>query len=610
MYTDYFGFREPPFNVTPNSRFFYTNPAYQEAYANLLYGIRERKGFVVLVGEVGTGKTTLLRRLMVNLEADVRFAFFYNTTLTFEELLSFVCRELGLAVKDKGRLEQLQELNAFLVERFATGGNAALLIDEAQNLQEEVLENLRLLSNLELSGEKLLQIVLVGQPELELKLNQPALRQLKQRISLRCHLGRLKDREVGPFIDYRLRAVGYERENLFTPEAIQRITRYARGIPRIVNIICDNALLIVYANSQKTVSGAIIDEVAHDLRLKGNIEDAEGNSLQVLETQENESWERADTMGRPLHRRPKRLVWVTLLIILLLVGGGVAALHSPPTRNYLADFGFKIKELFKTSGGHPQSSLPEVTQSPSPKEVGRSQGQLPTKSLSEETANLKFSALRDSSANSTPPVLAAQKQDPSEAQKRIQPLDFLPPVKLKEEAVSTAEALGRSSGPWLNSSSENAWKERPLVIRYGSTIFRIAADVYGVNLFLAIDLLKEFNTHIRNLNWILAGQKLWLPPLSQETLLRKQEDGSYRFILGSFRSAAGAERLARTVRRKGYRVSITPHQVSNDFLLYRVEIAQLKDFETANTAWDVAQTQKWLALSDAREERRTQLVNY
>src|SRR5262245_2592182 len=184
MYTDYFGFRVPPFNVTPNSRFFYTNPTYQEAYANLLYGIRERKGFVVLVGEVGTGKTTLLRRLMVNLEADVRFAFFYNTTLTFEELLSFVCRELGLAVKDKGSLEQLQELNAFLIERFATGGNAALLIDEAQNLQEEVLENLRLLSNLELSGEKLLQIVLVGQPELELKLNQPALRQLKQRIGL------------------------------------------------------------------------------------------------------------------------------------------------------------------------------------------------------------------------------------------------------------------------------------------------------------------------------------------------------------------------------------------------------------------------------------------
>ncbi|MBI3796322.1 MAG: AAA family ATPase, partial [Deltaproteobacteria bacterium] len=114
MYTDYFGFREPPFNVTPNSRFFYTNPAYQEAYATLLYGIRERKGFVVLVGEVGTGKTTLLRRLMVNLEANVRFVFFYNTTLTFEELLSFTCRELGLTVKDKGRLDHLQELNTFL----------------------------------------------------------------------------------------------------------------------------------------------------------------------------------------------------------------------------------------------------------------------------------------------------------------------------------------------------------------------------------------------------------------------------------------------------------------------------------------------------------------
>src|SRR5215831_13886984 len=156
MYTAYFGFREKPFNLTPDSRFLYTNPAYQEAYATLLYGIRERKGFVVLTGEVGTCKTTLLRRLMVNLEANVRFVFFYNTTLTFEELVSFTCQEFGLAIKDKGRLEQIQELNTFLLGQFANGGNAALLIDEAQNLREEVLENLRLLSNLETAGEKLL----------------------------------------------------------------------------------------------------------------------------------------------------------------------------------------------------------------------------------------------------------------------------------------------------------------------------------------------------------------------------------------------------------------------------------------------------------------------
>jgi general secretion pathway protein A len=145
MYNDYFGFREKPFNVTPDPRYFYTNPIYQEAYASLLYGIRERKGFIVLTGEVGTGKTTLLRRLMNNPEENVRLVFFYNTTLTFEELVSFACEELGLPVKGSGRLQKIQALNEFLVAQSKKGGTVVLLVDEAQNLSDDVLENLRLL---------------------------------------------------------------------------------------------------------------------------------------------------------------------------------------------------------------------------------------------------------------------------------------------------------------------------------------------------------------------------------------------------------------------------------------------------------------------------------
>ena len=275
MYTSYFGLTEKPFNVTPDPRFFYTNPLYQEAYATLLHGIRERKGFVVLTGEVGTGKTTLLRRLMNNLEATVRFVFIYNTTLTFEELLSYACDELGLDVKDDGRLRKIQALNEFLIEQLRKGGTGVLLIDEAQNLGEEVLESLRLLSNLETRSEKLLQIVLVGQPELESKLDQPQLRQVKQRVVVRCRLDRLKDREVGPFISYRLRAAGYNGRTLFTPDAIDQIAYYSRGIPRVINIIADNALMIAYATSQKKVSADIIREVGDDLRLEPEVQDTE-----------------------------------------------------------------------------------------------------------------------------------------------------------------------------------------------------------------------------------------------------------------------------------------------------------------------------------------------
>lgn len=271
MYTSHFGFREKPFNVTPNPRFFYTNPGYQEAYANLLYGIRERKGFLVLTGEVGTGKTTILRRLMENLESTVRFVFFYNTNLTFEELLSFICEELGLQIRGEGQLPKIQALNEFLLEQLKKGSTGVLFIDEAQNLSEKVLENLRLLSNLETSTEKLLQIVLAGQPELERKLDQPELRQLKQRVFLQWRLDSLSEEEVGAFIDYRLKAVGYKRNDLFSRDAIRQIALSSKGIPRLINIICDNALLIAYGASQKKISADIIREVARDLRLGSEV---------------------------------------------------------------------------------------------------------------------------------------------------------------------------------------------------------------------------------------------------------------------------------------------------------------------------------------------------
>ena len=304
MYNSYFGFSVSPFSVTPDPNFFYTNPVYQEAYANLRYGIESKKGFIVITGEVGTGKTTLLRKLMHNLEGTIHTVFVFNTYLDFTELLRVILYDLGLAPEEPNKVTMLQELNDYLITQLKQGHIVTVLVDEAQNLSDEALEGLRLLSNLETDQEKLIQIVLMGQPELQARLDRPSLRQLKQRVALQCRLVPLKDEEVGPYIDFRLRAAGYKGKDLFHPDALRLIAFYSNGIPRLVNIICDNALLCAYARSQKTVSADMIKEVARDLRL--------GSEAQVTQTeaaapvQVSEAQPESETLDVPPQHKVKR----------------------------------------------------------------------------------------------------------------------------------------------------------------------------------------------------------------------------------------------------------------------------------------------------------------
>jgi general secretion pathway protein A len=268
---EYFGFREHPFRLTSDPRFLYPNPGHQEAYASLVYGVTQRRGFVVLTGEMGTGKTMLLRRLMEEFANSVRFAFVHHTTWSFDKILDAVCYDFDLpSLPDAGQFDKIQALNAFLLQQLAQGKTAAILIDEGQNLGNDVLENLRLLSNLETGSEKLFQIILVGQNELESKLQQPALRQIKNRVAVWSRLERLKKQEVGPFIAHRLRIAGYEGPGLFTDDAIHRIAAYSQGRPRQINILCDNALLTAYGTHQSQVSVEIVEKVAWDLGLSTN----------------------------------------------------------------------------------------------------------------------------------------------------------------------------------------------------------------------------------------------------------------------------------------------------------------------------------------------------
>jgi general secretion pathway protein A len=264
MYGDFFGLARAPFNITPDPSVLYLNDCYQEAIAALAYGIEARKGFVALVGEAGTGKTTLLRRLLETLDRNVRTVLLLHPTVSFDEILEHILRELGLPTDGGRKLVFLQRLHEFLLEHTRAGGNVALLIDEAQDLAPGVLEELRLLSNLETGREKILQIVLAGQPELDAKLADPGLRQLRQRIAMHVRIRPLSPPEVEAYVRTRLEAAGARDTRIFTPEAVALIARISDGIPRIVNVLCDACLMGAFASGQARVAPALVEEAWTD----------------------------------------------------------------------------------------------------------------------------------------------------------------------------------------------------------------------------------------------------------------------------------------------------------------------------------------------------------
>jgi general secretion pathway protein A len=285
MYKAFFKLARNPFDLTPDPTYFVSTRRHNEALAALHYGISRHKGFVVVTGEVGTGKTLLLRCLLRLLKEskDIAYAYLFNSRLSPTEFLQYVLSDFGLPAAGKNKTELLLDLGQFLVQRGSKGLTTVLIVDEAHHLSEELLEEVRLLSNLETTDDKLLQIVLVGQPELDQKLDSIGLRQLKQRIALRAQLGPLDAEETKEYIEHRLRVAGAEGESahLFSPEVIQAVYRHSRGFPRLINTICENALVIAYARQTPKITVDIIEDVAREFRLDQNFfSDSDGNEAQ------------------------------------------------------------------------------------------------------------------------------------------------------------------------------------------------------------------------------------------------------------------------------------------------------------------------------------------
>jgi general secretion pathway protein A len=268
MYKEFYGLRANPFNVNPDPRYLFLTRHTEEALACLTYGIQSRKGFVLLTGEVGTGKTTLINKLLEWLRLQqVPTAFIFNSRLNTSQFLDYMMADFGIPCDSKAKSQILLRLYNWLLDRYRAGETAVLIVDEAQNLSDEVLEEIRMLTNLETFTEKLLQIVLVGQPELEQRLKQAHLRQLRQRLTLRAKTHALTPDETKAYVQQRLRIAGSNGQEIFTPEALTAVHRCAVGIPRVINLVCEHCLVSAFVDQQKVIGPAVVETVARDFDL-------------------------------------------------------------------------------------------------------------------------------------------------------------------------------------------------------------------------------------------------------------------------------------------------------------------------------------------------------
>jgi len=268
MYKSFFGLKENPFNVNPDPRYLFLTKEIEEALTGLMYGIQTRKGFITLTGEVGTGKTTLVNRLLDWLHhRRARTAFLFNSRMNSTQLFDFILAEFEIQCESRSKSQQLLKLNQWLLDRYRAGETVVLILDEAQNLTYPVLEEVRLLTNLETSTDKLLQIVLSGQQELEDKLRLPQLRQLRQRIMLRCKTVPLSKEQTHDYIQERLRIGGAAGAPIFSPKAMDAVHLYSLGIPRVINLLCEHSLVNAFVEQQRPIQPKIVEEVAREFQL-------------------------------------------------------------------------------------------------------------------------------------------------------------------------------------------------------------------------------------------------------------------------------------------------------------------------------------------------------
>jgi general secretion pathway protein A len=492
MYLEFFKFKKNPFHITPDPDFLFLSPSHKETSASIFYGIEQRKGFVAVTGEVGVGKTTILRSYLEGTDPEkIRIVYIFNAALSFDKLLKQIVSELGIPVVDEASSELVDSLFRYLIEEYKNDRNVVLIIDEAQNLPVETLERLRMLSNLETSQDKLLQIILVGQPEFEDKLNLPELRQLRQRMAIRCRIDSLSSEESLAYIQHRLMRASLFHNPVFTRGALKRIVEEAHGIPRIINVLCDNALITAFGYQRNPVDERIVKEVIKDIR------------------------------GKKLRGSFKwRIAWVPALVVSL----GLVVLTSKSLVTYeeipvprTETFSGKLpvppppaESVKQTEQVEPADESVPAASEPAVSEAAPADGvEVQANPETRVESAAPFAHDKPESAPVEEPVPAVAETPPSG---RVEVWGLVREKIPETDNENTAEsALSTGVSPARDQSQK---KNLPvLVVKKGDFVTKLLMAAYGR---VDEDLLKNFrelNPQIANINKIKVGEEIVLPKL-------------------------------------------------------------------------------------------------
>ena len=554
MYCEHFGFSEKPFEMTPDPKYLYLSPSHQEVFASLIYGIRDRRGFISVVGEVGTGKTTLLNAALDQLDENTKSAYIFNTSVAFEEILTTTLFELGLKKSDESlsKTEAINRLNNFAIKQLAAGGNVALIIDEAQNLDTRAIENLRLLSNLETRKHKLIQLVIAGQPELDAILRRHELRQLTQRINLRRNLIPLNEKETNDYLRHRLAVADFKGSDLFDRRSQQLIWEYSHGIPRKINILCDNALLMGYGVKKNRITASLMEEAIKDLSWSP-FAPASASPGQIA-AQAIEKRRQVNT--RP---RPRRLALAAGLASMAVIIFGVGLLlgHSGlDWRENISRLSQRVFQSQKISQGGGDGKIPVTTLPSGNVQASTTQGvkaevspaeKVETDPVPVEKDKAVSVTVEDSEADTVPAVgvktanVPAKKVEAARVSAKDAEETGVVPEKIG--SASTATAAQANSLPESVNATEETKKEAAqlaqeetttepdasqaldlprqrlpldLSIRPGDTLAAIIRQHYGAYNKETLNAVLHENPEIQNPDLILVGEILKLPLLSEE----------------------------------------------------------------------------------------------
>ncbi len=550
MYESFFHLREKPFNLTPSHRFLYLSEGHKEALALLTYGVTERKGFVLLTGDVGTGKTTLIQALLNRFGTDVELVHFSNPLLSPAEFMDHLASStFKRRIHFKSKSDFLFEFEAYLREAQQHQRAFILLIDEAQALSMEVLEEIRLLSNLESSEEKLINILLVGQPELTKKLQEPQCRALNQRIAGRHILQPLNGEETAQYIKTRLRVAGAETpDDIFPKRTIDALYRYSGGIPRTINVLADNALLLGYSQGKGTITPHMVEATHRDMHL----------GEEPLEPAEEGTPDRVPDTKRRSDLR--RAVWLVAVFLLLAAG---ALLAGVVLSDLLKGAAFRLQGPEES----PSRTAGETPAEPSPP--------LPARASRTEATPAPESS-QPKQPEEPVPAGTPPGGSPSAPGLSLGPgrMTFPPPPRLEPSE-------GREGIPPSSASPSATGKTKRVVVKEGDYLAKLALQVYGRADPRVIDAIRVHNPDLRDIHTLSVGQVLVFPSL--ESPSRKE---TYTVHIASYDRMKEAQATFRALMGAGYDVFVIPFQATGEPVRYRITVGHFEDRETAQVFVD------------------------